>query len=254
MSHFSSLKEQTAEDKLQTAINAGIRPIDLGDRGLISRAGIEDDIAKRLTSEQQTLIKEEVGVGWHHLERQAIVSPVFTRLRDMNNADLGEAAADFPEDVELDEIPDEYHEAQRYARMIQRGRKDGFAELDPLLRKVPKLATVSGAKVLATIRDTTDPVEKAKIIEDLDHSSLGERELDTVKWFYGINPGESAPGGGAAAAGSGKGGARRRRRTRSRRRHVRTRRSKATKGRSSKQRKSTRRIKCVQNVYNVCRR
>ena len=246
MSHFT-LKEQTAEDK---AINAGIRPIDLGDRGLISRAGIEDDIAKRLTSEQQTLIKEEVGEGWHPLERLAIVSPIFTRLRDMNNADLGEAAADFPEDFEPEEIPYEYYEAQRYARMIQRGRKDGFAELEPLLRKVPKLATVSGAKALATIRDTTDPVEKAKKLETLNSFSRGEHALDTVKWFYGIDPEEGAAGAGAGAgagaadAGSGKGGARRRRRTRSRRRRVRTRRSKA-KGRSSKQRKSTRRRKGV---------
>jgi len=243
MSHFTPLKEQTAEDKLQTAINAGIRPIDLGERGLISRAGIEDDIAKRLTSEQQTLIKEEVGEGWHPLERLAIVSPIFTRLRDMNNADLGEAAADFPEDFEPEEIPYEYHEAQRYARMIQRGRKDGFAELEPLLRKVPKLATVSGAKALATIRDTTDPVEKAKKLETLNSFSRGEHALDTVRWFYGIDPEEGA-GAGAADAGSGKGGARRRRRTRSRRRHVRTRRSKA-KGRGSKQRKSTRRRKGV---------
>ena len=248
MSHFT-LKEQTAEDKLQTAINAGIRPIDLGDRGLISRAGIEDDIAKRLTSEQQTLIKKEVGEGWHPLERLAIMSPIFTRLRHMNNADLGEAAADFPEDFESEEIPYEYHEAQRYARMIQRGRKDGFAELEPLLRKVPKLATVSGAKALATIRDTTDPVEKAKKLEILNRFSRGERALDTVKWFYGINPGESAPVPPVPVAVLAwadpqvKGGARRRRCTRRRHRHVRTRRSKATKAR--KQRKSTRRRKGV---------
>ena len=226
MSRLSSLKEHTAEDKLQTAISAGIRPIDLGDRGLISQAGIKDDITNRLTPKQQELIKKEVEEGRHHLERQAILSPIFTRLRHMSNADLREAAADFPEDFEPENIPHDYHEAQRYARMIQRGRKDGFAEHDPILRGVPKLATVSGAKELATIRDMTDPAQKRERTKELERFSRGEHALNTVRWFYGIDPEEGA-GAGAGA----KGGARRKRRTR---------RSKA-KRHGSKRRKSTRR-------------
>ena len=143
-----------------------------------------------------------------------------------HHADLREAAADFPEDFEPENIPYEYHEAQRYARMIQRGRKDGFAEHDPILRGVPKLATVSGAKELAAIRDMTDSAQKRERTKELDRYSRGEHALNTVRWFYGIDPEEGA---GAGA----KGGARRKRRTR---------RSKA-KRHGSKRRKSTRRRK-----------
>jgi len=211
---MSSHQTLTAEENLQTAIDAGIRPMDLGDRSLISYTGIKDNIAKRLAPEQKTLIKSLVNKGWHPLEKQSITSPEFTRLRHMNNADLREAITDRTNP-----------EVQRYARMIQRGRKDGFAEHDDILRGIPKLTTLSAAADFATIRDIRDPVKKRKRFDILKRFTHDEDSLDTIMWFYGINPGDDVT---VVATG----GTRRKRRVRSKskRRSKRHRRASRKKG------------------------
>jgi hypothetical protein len=114
-----------AKHSLETAVAANIIPLRL--RGAPNHVPHET-----LTSDQKKELKTAIDNGLHPLKLEALVSPIFTRLRNMNNADLQKEAVrgddvplprtfwnmhdltdaalghavDFPEDlvVELDEM------------------------------------------------------------------------------------------------------------------------------------------------------
>ena len=170
---------------------------------------------------------------------EAQKSPIFKRLLSMSSKDVGEAAADFDEDVELDEIPEKFKRAQRYARMIQQNpgwRAPIEAQKSPIFKR---LLSMSPKDVEEAAADFDEDVELDEIPEKFKRAQHYARMIQQNPWW------QTAKG---QKKGSNAGSNKVRRRfvsaARSRRRRVRTRRSKA-KGRSSKQRKSTRRRKGV---------